>query len=88
MTSIQEEGVHDLLNIILLHAQAMGRGARDDLLLEVDSPVEINVLCGDILPVGLCRRIVWERHEQTGDLMHSEDANGRKEETRALRRLC
>ena len=66
----------------------MGRGARDDLLLEVNGPVEINVLCGDVLPVGLCGRIVWERHEQTGDLMYSEDANGRKEGTRALRRLC
>ena len=43
-----------MLDIVFPHAQAMGRGTGDGLLDEIDGPIEIDILSGDLTPVGLC----------------------------------
>ena len=43
--------VHDLPHTILLHYEVVGRGARDELSVEVEGPLEVDVLGRDVLPV-------------------------------------
>ena len=43
--------VHDLPHTILLHYEVVGRGAGDELGVEVEGPLEVDVLGHDVLPV-------------------------------------
>ena len=56
-------------DIVLLDAEAMSCRAGDGLLGEVDGPVEIDILGGDVLPVSLSGGVVWKRHEVPRDAM-------------------
>ncbi len=55
-------GSHYVRDIVLPDAQAMSSGTGDGLLGEVEGPIEIDILSGDLLPICLGRGVVWKRH--------------------------
>ena len=50
-------------DIGLSDAEAMGCRAGYGLLGEVNGPIEIDILSGDLLPICLSGGVVWKRHE-------------------------
>lgn len=63
------KGVHDLLQIVFLDDDGMRRRARYNLGIEIDSPVEVDVLGGRLEEVSLRGRIVGHRVESCSDVV-------------------